>query len=788
MTYRPVRWGVAALATASAVLLDVVIQNQPPDARWIPWIQRFWLPACIVLAVLMVTFELLHSRTQMRSTPAEAPHTNGLTIGRELAVTRSEQAAARSALIHEIRRTWVDGVLARSLDRVDPIKLGLVERPDAVMHPWRTLVRRSGEPDRPLPPGTSLHTIAASEGTQLLVLGEPGAGKTTMLLEYARDLLDEADRQPEACVPVVLHLSFWPSHKPTHPKDAIRLDEWLVSELTVRYGLSERVAREWVARNRLALLLDGLDEVPEDRRAACVETINAFRDAHGQMPLVVCSRTRDYEQIADQASDRAAVQLTMHTALVVQPLTRKQISSWLDAAGDRLTGLQVALTHDEALWDLLSTPLLLNLAILVYADQSANDLTTRGDGVAAKRRQLLADYVKAALTRPRRVLATAGERSYPIKATLHWLTSLARRMHALGESVFYPDQLHTSWLSARERTQVNRRAQWVRWGGGLVAGIVAGLGFGLLGGASAGFLACIGVAWAGIAVGSIVSDYRVGPSDALGWSWISALGSGLPEGLFAGFFTVLVGWALSSVISWLLGGVTIADLVSLSRMESVDPASTELIHRLTMELSTRSSPTLGVVVALASLGWTILRFGLSTRATVAPLAPLLRIQTARRAGLTAGLLTGGIAGLLVGLMNWLLGGLAGGVVNGLIFAQTVAFGVGLGVAVVVYLSVTLVGGILGGVIGDLAAALIVGLHVGLKLGGSTYVRHKLVRRRMRKAGLLPNDLLSFLSFAEERLLIRRAGSGYLFIHQLLLEHFAEGDSANTIDSSSRSKT
>jgi hypothetical protein len=37
-------------------------------------------------------------------------------------------------------------------------------------------------------------------------------------------------------------------------------------------------------------------------------------------------------------------------------------------------------------------------------------------------------------------------------------------------------------------------------------------------------------------------------------------------------------------------------------------------------------------------------------------------------------------------------------------------------------------------------------------------------------------------FVEERLLIRRAGGGFLFIHRLLSEHFADGDPANPISS------
>jgi hypothetical protein len=68
----------------------------------------------------------------------------------------------------------------------------------------------------------------------------------------------------------------------------------------------------------------------------------------------------------------------MQNAVVVQPLTRDQLSEWLDAAGERLAGLRIALTDDEVLWELLSTPLLLNLATLAYAGQSATQLSSAG--------------------------------------------------------------------------------------------------------------------------------------------------------------------------------------------------------------------------------------------------------------------------------------------------------------------------------------------------------------------------------------------------------------------------
>jgi predicted NACHT family NTPase len=45
-------------------------------------------------------------------------------------------------------------------------------------------------------------------------------------------------------------------------------------------------------------LLDALDEVARERRAACMEAINAYwQEEQGLLPLAVCSRVVDYDEL-----------------------------------------------------------------------------------------------------------------------------------------------------------------------------------------------------------------------------------------------------------------------------------------------------------------------------------------------------------------------------------------------------------------------------------------------------------------------------------------------------------
>jgi hypothetical protein len=45
----------------------------------------------------------------------------------------------------------------------------------------------------------------------------------------------------------------------------------------------------------------------------------------------------------------------------------------------------------------------------------------------------------------------------------------------------------------------------------------------------------------------------------------------------------------------------------------------------------------------------------------------------------------------------------------------------------------------------------------------------------RRNQLIPHDLIGFLEYADGRILLRRAGGGYLFAHRLLQDHFAAQD-------------
>ncbi|MDR6595787.1 NACHT domain-containing protein [Saccharothrix longispora] len=175
----------------------------------------------------------------------------------------------------------------------------------------------------------------------LVVVGEPGAGKTTLLLDLAGTLVARARDDPGRPVPVVVDVGGW-----RRDED---FAEWLLLFLAERYGIGARVGRVWLRDRRLALLLDGLDELAGPDRAACLDRVAALRPPQ----LVLCA-----------VDDVDA--LPGHDVLRVEPLRRSDVTDLITACGPRLDGLRETLTKEPDLWDEIRTPLAFGLLALAH--------------------------------------------------------------------------------------------------------------------------------------------------------------------------------------------------------------------------------------------------------------------------------------------------------------------------------------------------------------------------------------------------------------------------------------
>lgn len=590
----------------------------------------------------------------------------------------------RRILLGHVENAWIKGVLDASLHGAALLDLGIKQDPEAVtQYPW-TLKKEST--DETLPAETSMLEIFDSigMGRSLLILGAPGSGKTTMLLELARGLIARAREDVTQPIPMVFNLASW--------TEKLSLTDWLAQELNNLYSVPRKTAPDWVKGNKLLLLLDGLDEVRQESRAKCVEAINEFRKQNGLTSLAVCSRSQDYADLSAKFAFEGAIE--------VQSLTQKQIAEFFDRFGKEMAGIKQVLKKDSALREMAETPLFLSIMIVAYQDKQDVEILTSQD-TDAQRTHLFNNYIKRMFERSR-----AKTDRFRIQDLLQWLSWLANRMIQHKQAPYLIENMQPNWLENKKQILLHK--------------IITGVSIGFAVGISVIFVPFTGMNGFGLFSGilgfgllagslSVVVDggEKIKMVDKINWSWKNA-GSYLLIGVLTGFG---IGTSL-----WLS-----------SARKVIYPIDAILVLSLAF----------GLPAAL--LG------GLSAQQLVESKTPGQRLRLSMNLAIiiffSVGFLVSLIIGIVFGFSGWHLDGLI--------------FGLILGLSV--------------GIFAGLAA----GWFGGLNNGGLATIRHYFLRLILYRNNLLPWRLIPFLEHCVDLIFLRRVGGGYIFVHRLLMEHFAE---------------
>ncbi len=249
--------------------------------------------------------------------------------------------------------------LSQSLHNAVLINLDKQIQPQQVRNPLSAEIKIGALPSQPLPLGTEILEVfeRSDISGRLLILGEPGAGKTTTLLDLAKGLVERASDDSAAPIPVIFALSAWKD-----PKQEMK--DWLIAELKSKYGVRIDIGKKWIEAKQLLPLLDGLDEVKPEHQESCVNAINRLLGSDDRpSDLVVCSRREEYENYQTQ--------LELKNAIYLQDLTNDQIQNYLDEV-DR-SELWQMLQPDAALLDLVRKPLFLSITILAYGEIASDN-------------------------------------------------------------------------------------------------------------------------------------------------------------------------------------------------------------------------------------------------------------------------------------------------------------------------------------------------------------------------------------------------------------------------------
>lgn len=282
---------------------------------------------------------------------------------------------------------WEAEARARRVNNPYPLPVSWEPADPSVADDWDSLVTRAttgaGFPAPPAP-GTWAATPRDLAGSgsladvltrvptgRLVVLGEPGSGKTILMVRLVLDLL--ASRKAGDRVPILASVASWnPANQDLRDLLYAQLvgdHPNLAGELLPGTGAQATTLAAGLLDSRLIVpILDGLDEIPEKARGQAISRINdALRPGE---QLVVTCRTQEYKD-ALKTPDGAEVTL-LAAAVQLRPLNPGDVRAYLcaDAAGSAakarwgpvLAVLGTAAPAGQA----LSSPLMVGLARAIY--------------------------------------------------------------------------------------------------------------------------------------------------------------------------------------------------------------------------------------------------------------------------------------------------------------------------------------------------------------------------------------------------------------------------------------
>ena len=109
-------------------------------------------------------------------------------------------------LLNKVKTFWIEGVLEKSIHNVALIDLGKETQIEAVAHAWEQVLELPDQSRQTLPPDKKISQIFDEMNRAILILGEPGSGKTITLLQLAQDLMPKLKQMKLSVNPCLLSL------------------------------------------------------------------------------------------------------------------------------------------------------------------------------------------------------------------------------------------------------------------------------------------------------------------------------------------------------------------------------------------------------------------------------------------------------------------------------------------------------------------------------------------------------------------------------------------------------
>lgn len=283
---------------------------------------------------------------------------------------------------------------------------------------------------------------------RLLIIGNPGVGKSVLLLKLAIDLLSKDVLEKNEAFPVIFNLASW-------SEEYKNFSDWFKEILVSGNGLSKAFADVLLHQERIIFLLDGLDELAHNeteelasvKRAKCLASLN--NHLQGGHRAVICCRAEEFEQMKKKTSQDAPVAakvkvLELTKAQVLLALEQAKVDKAIKhhASANNLLKLFEKEGNDDLL-EVLRTPFYFTTAMEIFDRQilAENNFPKTNDKL---KQYMLERFVE------NKVKNTPNPTYYKPEKTIVWLSWLAQFLEKKYISSFelahlQPTDLRNTW-------------------------------------------------------------------------------------------------------------------------------------------------------------------------------------------------------------------------------------------------------------------------------------------------------------------------------------------------------
>jgi eukaryotic-like serine/threonine-protein kinase len=483
--------------------------------------------------------------------------------------------------------------------------------------------------------------------------------------------------------------------------------------------------------------------------------------------------------------------LKLNGAIGIEPLSSEEVSKYFITGGSNLVALREAVDKDPDLEEQAKTPLMLSIMSLALQGADSNELSTHnGNSTDELKKQIFGLYVEQMFQRK-------GTTSlvFPKEKIIGWLSWLAAKMKEHSQSVFLIEGLQPCWLD----TKASRAAYGTIVALGL--GLIFELIFGLVGGVNGQLITSVIIGlfcWMSIIIGvglgcwsdsplknGVLSGSIAGLITALTLGPLCAVFAEQPASALAGALLLVLAVA---IICGLIGSLGIG---SLNHIASVETISWNWNH-----FCKRTIPGLIFGLIAGLIFWLV--------------ALIVSFMTVRytQETLNNSLMAVVICGVMFGFISGLIGGFTDTVRAAKVSPNEgikLSLKNSLAVFLVTCLTIGVPVGVMGALISwltsiapfksfigravfllpigahDVMVGLLVGLITGLTFGvfaslnrgGSAVIKHFVLRLILWRKGYTPLDFVNFFDQCAKLIFLKKVGGGYIFIHGMLLDYFAD---------------